>query len=119
MRNTDVVRAAFAAYLAQDALNARPLYAEGFRFTSPQDDGIDKDAFFERCFPTAQRLRSQDVLELIAVGADGVFLLYEYELTAGGTHRNCEFLTVRDSLIVQAQVFFGGRVPSPTSADSS
>lgn len=119
MSNTEVVRAAFAAYLAQDAATARPLYSAAFRFTSPQDDGIDKDAFFQRCFPTAQRLRTQDILELVDVGADGVFLLYEYEITAGGKHRNCEFLTVRDGVIVQTQVFFGGRVQARPGADPS
>lgn len=119
MTNTDVVRAAFAAYLAQDTSAARPLYAEDFTFTSPQDDGIDKAAFFERCFPTAGRLRSQEVLELVDVGADGVFLLYEYELITGGTHRNAEFLTLRGGVIVEAQVFFGGRVPSPSGAGPS
>ena len=60
MSITDTVRAAFAAYLAQDAVAARPLYSEDFRFSSPQDDGLDKDSFFITCFPTASRLRRQD-----------------------------------------------------------
>jgi hypothetical protein len=119
MSNTDIVRTVFTAYKSQDAAAARPLYAENFRFTSPQDDGIDKAAFFDRCFPTAQRLRSQDILELSSVGAEGVFLLYQYELLDGGTHRNSEFLTVRDGMIVETQVFFGGRVPAHAGADSS
>ncbi len=119
MTNTDIVRTVFTAYMAQDAAAARPLYAEDFRFTSPQDDGIDKSAFFDRCFPTAQRLRSQDILELASVGLEGVFLLYEYELLDGGTHRNSEFPTVRDGVIVQTQVFFGGRVPTRPGADPS
>ena len=68
MSITDTVRAAFAAYLAQDAVAARPLYSEDFRFSSPQDDGLDKDSFFITCFPTASWLRRQDLLELAAVG---------------------------------------------------
>lgn len=110
MSTTDTVRAAFAAYLAQDAVAARPLYSEDFRFSSPQDDGLDKDSFFITCFPTASRLRRQELLELAAVGPDGVFVLYEYELLAGGTYRNAEFVTVREGLITTVQVFFGGRV---------
>lgn len=117
MSNTDIVRTVFTAYKAQDAAAARPLYAEDFRFTSPQDDGIDKAAFFDRCFPTAQRLRSQDIMELSSVGTEGVFVLYQYELIEGGTHRNSEFLTVRGGVIVETQVFFGGRVPSRSGAD--
>ena len=50
MSNTDVVRAAFAAYIAQDRQAAERLIADDFMFTSPQDDHIDREAFFERCF---------------------------------------------------------------------
>ena len=42
---TDVVEAASRYYLAQDRDAAFPLYADGFSFTSPQDDHIDKAAF--------------------------------------------------------------------------
>lgn len=107
---TEVVRAAFDAYRAQDRAAAEKLMAEELTFTSPQDDHIDRAAYFERCFPTADRLVSQEVLELVDAGDDGVFILYEYELKTGERHRNTEFITVRDGRIVEIQVFFGGRV---------
>ncbi len=108
---TEVVRAAFDAYrAAQDHDAAEELMAEELTFTSPQDDHIDRAAYFERCFPTADRLVSQEVLELVDAGEDGVFILYEYELKTGERHRNTEFITVRDGRIVEIQVFFGGRV---------
>ncbi|WP_406734014.1 hypothetical protein [Streptomyces sp. NBC_01794] len=47
-----VVEAAFRRYRSQDRAAAVPLYADDFTFTSPQDDHIDKAAFFDRCFPT-------------------------------------------------------------------
>jgi ketosteroid isomerase-like protein len=87
------------------------LIADDFVFTSPQDDHIGKPAYLERCFPTAGRLASQRVLELVAAGEDGVFILYEYELKTGERYRNTEFITVRDGQLVETQVFFGGRVP--------
>lgn len=99
----------FDAYLVGDAATATTLLAEEFRFTSPQDDAIDKNAFMERCFPTAQRVRSQEIIELAPAGADGVFVMYEYELTTGERHRNTEFTVVRDGKLVETQVFFGGR----------
>lgn len=110
--NTEVVRRCFEAYLAQDMAAAEPLFSEEFVFTSPQDDHIDKAAFFERCFPTADRLRSQEILELVSNGDDGVFILYEYEIKTGERHRNVEFITVRDGRLVETQVFFGGAVPA-------
>jgi len=110
MSPTEVVRDVFDAYLAQDRGRAEELLADDLRFTSPYDDGIDRAAYFERCFPTADRLTSQSILRLVSDGDDGVFLLYEYELRTGERHRNTEYLTVRDGRITEIQVFFGGRV---------
>ena len=110
MSNTDTVRALFDAYLAQDRDAVDRLLAEDLVFTSPQDDHIDKAAYLERCFPTAERLNSQQILQLVEAGDDGVFLLYEYELKTGARHRNAEYITVRDGQAVDIQVFFGGRV---------
>jgi len=80
MSNTEIVRASFDAYLAQDRETAERLIAQDLVFTSPQDDHIDKTAYLERCFPTADRLVAQEILELVGAGEDGVFILYEYEL---------------------------------------
>lgn len=107
--NVDVVRAAFEAYLAQDRARAEPLYAPAFVFTSPQDDHIDRAAFFERCFPTAARLREQEILQLVPTDGPGVFVLYEYELLDGARHRNVEYITVREGQLTEVHVFFGGR----------
>jgi hypothetical protein len=35
---------------------------------------------------------------------------HEYELTSGDRYRNMEAITVRDGLIRDVQVFFGGKV---------
>ena len=111
---TDVVRAGLESYQAHDRARSESLIADDFVFTSPQDDHIDRAAFFERCFPTADRLLSQEILAVTPTGAsaagDDVFVLYEYELKAGGRFRNVEVQTVRNGQIVAAQVFFGGQV---------
>ena len=104
----DVVRRLFASYLAQDRDATEQLVAAEFTFTSPQDDPIDRAAYFDRCFPTASRFRRQEIQRLARTG-DDVFVMYEYELATGGVHRNTELITVRDGRVVEAQVFFGGR----------
>jgi hypothetical protein len=116
MSSTDVARAAFEAYRAQDREAAERLLAPDFAFTSPQDEHIDRAAYFERCFPTADRFASQRLLRLTSDGEDGVFVLYEYELRDGGRYRNVELIRVRGEQLVETQVFFGGRVPSSPSA---
>jgi ketosteroid isomerase-like protein len=112
-RNTDVVRAAFDHYLSGNREAAEQLYAEDFTFTSPQDDHIDRTAFFERCFPTAARFRRHELLQVVSASAELVVVYYEYDLTDGGTYRNMEAITVRDGLIRDVQVFFGGAVEPP------
>ncbi|MEV0978113.1 nuclear transport factor 2 family protein [Streptomyces sp. NPDC049915] len=106
---TEVVEAAFRLYRAQDRDAAVALYADDFTFTSPQDDHIDKAAFFERCFPTADRFRRHRLLWVTPADEELVFVLYEYELATGERYRNTEAITVRDGLIREVQVFFGGR----------
>lgn len=110
VENTEVVRAAFEAYRAQDLAAEERLLADDFVFTSPQDDHIDRAAFLERCFPTADRFVFQEILELVPAGPDGVVMLYEYELHSGERYRNTEYTRVRDGQLIETQVFFGGRV---------
>lgn len=105
-----VVEAAFRYYLAQDRDAAAALYADDFSFTSPQDDHIDKAMFFERCFPTASRVKEQRLLNVTPANGELVFVYYEYELMTGDRHRNVEAIIVRDGLIRDVQVFFGGKV---------
>ncbi|MFI1438869.1 nuclear transport factor 2 family protein [Streptomyces fructofermentans] len=107
---TDVVEAAFRYYRSQDREAALALYADDFTFTSPQDDRIDRAAFFERCFPTADRMSEQQLLHVTPAGEGLIFVQYEYELTTGGRYRNVEAITVRDGLIQEVRVFFGGKV---------
>ena len=109
MSNADIVRACFASYLNSDRDAGEKLIAENFVFTSPQDDHIDRDAYFERCFPTANRLRSEELLLVTEATDDTVFALYEYELLNGERYRNAEVHTVRGDQVTEVQVFFGGR----------
>jgi ketosteroid isomerase-like protein len=109
MANIDTVRQMFEAYRAGDAGTAIRLLADDFSFTSPQDDHIDKRAFMDRCFPTAEHFVSQEIIELAPSGDDGVFIMYEYQLKTGERHRNTEFTVVRGGQLAETHVFFGGR----------
>jgi ketosteroid isomerase-like protein len=110
MTDIDTVRASFDAYRSQDAAAAHLLLSPDFRFTSPQDDHLDRDEWMERCFPTADRFSSQELLEVVST-PHGVIVVYEYELAdGGGRFRNAELIRVEHDLIVETQVFFGGGV---------
>jgi ketosteroid isomerase-like protein len=110
MTPEQVVRANFDAYRRQDLAACEALLGEQLVFTSPQDDHIDRAAFLERCFPTADHFSRQELLDVVAINDQDVLLFYEYDLEAGGTYRNTEVITVIDGQIVEIQVFFGGLV---------
>ena len=110
MTPEEIVRANFDAYLSHDRAACEALLADEFVFTSPQDDRIDRQAFFERCFPTADRVSRQDLIHVVRAGDRDVFVLYEYDLVSGGTFRNAEVISVVGERIVEVQVFFGGQV---------
>jgi ketosteroid isomerase-like protein len=68
MPNTDVVRASFQAYITQDRAAMEQLLAEDYVFTSPQDDHIGKADFLDKCFPTADRVVTQEIVQLAPAG---------------------------------------------------
>ena len=104
----DVVRRFYAAYQEQDLRAASDLLSEALTFTSPQDDHIDKAAYLERCFPTADRFTSTDIREPIEAESGLVLWRYAYELRDGGRFSNIEEIVVRDDRIVDIRVYFGG-----------
>jgi hypothetical protein len=105
-----VARKLLKAYVEQDRVEAERLLAGELTFTSPQDDHIDRDAYFERCFPTADRLRSQTLLYDVALDDAHAAIVYEYVLQSGERFRNTEIITVRNDQAIEIQVFFGGVV---------
>jgi ketosteroid isomerase-like protein len=107
--NVQVVRRLRIAFDEQDASTARSLLAEDFRFTSPQDDHIDRDAWMRDCFPSAGRFVQSHLSELGAHG-DVVFSRYDYTLEDGSRWRNMEAAVVHDGQVHEVEVYFGGKI---------
>ena len=107
---TGIVRALFAAYREQDAAAATAILGDDFVFTSPQDEPIGREEWLRRCFPTAGRMRSQDLVDVVEVSPGEVFVRYVYELHTGARHRNTEVITVRGGHVVETQVYFGAEL---------
>jgi ketosteroid isomerase-like protein len=102
-----VVLAFMRAFQEQDRAAAARLMAEDFIFTSPQDDHIDKAAWLERCFPSADHFDAPGTTLQIAE-VEG-FVFHRYEYTVDGTHyRNMEATRVEHGRVGEVEVFFGG-----------
>jgi ketosteroid isomerase-like protein len=101
----NAVRAYIGAYETENREAAEALLADDFRFTSPNDDSIDKATFFERCWPNRDASRDQKI-ENIVVEGDNAFVTYSC-VQGGKSFRNTEFLTFSGERIASVNVYFG------------
>ena len=103
---TNVVRAYVGAYETANREIAETLLADDFIFTSPNDDGIDKATYFERCWPDRDARRDQKI-ENIVVDGERAFVTYRCQTEGGKTFRNTEALTFSGERIASVDVYFG------------
>ena len=100
------IRSLFGAYRTKQRHIVEDILGEGFTFTSPYDDAIDKAAYFERCWPNSERIR-EHVLEKILVEGDEAFVRDKCITTDGREFRNTEFFRFDGDKLVEVQVYFG------------
>jgi uncharacterized protein (TIGR02246 family) len=106
MRNAELARRCYEAYVSKDRQVVENLLSADFAFTSPYDDHIDRAEYFERCWPNSERIRAFH-FEKIVEDDDNVFVLYECELNSGARFRNTERLVFEGGKIKEVQVYFG------------
>lgn len=109
-----IAKQSYLAFVNKDRAALEALIAEDFHFTSPLDNRLDRESFFERCWPNSETICGFDFINTAAVG-DRVFVTYEGRSIKGTQFRNTEVLTIRDGRIVDAEVYFGWEVPHPAA----
>jgi len=103
---TEIVRSAFRAYETGDRELIESVLADDYEFFSPPDPGIDRAAYFERCWPNAGRLASFEFVRLIEQG-DEVVATYEAKRVDGTRFRNTEVFRLSGGKIDSTEVYFG------------
>jgi ketosteroid isomerase-like protein len=101
-----LARACYKAYETGDRQAIEQLIADDFAFWSPQDDGIDRAAYFERCWPNHETLAAFELKRLHEMG-DEVLVTYEAERKDGSRFRNTEVLTFAGDRLRLVEVYFG------------
>ena len=101
-----LARASYGAYESGDRAVIEELLTEDFTFYSPADVGIDRERYFERCWPNAGSIEAFDFKRLVEIG-DEVFVTYESTKVGGSRIRNSEVLTFDGDRICKAEVYFG------------
>jgi ketosteroid isomerase-like protein len=103
---TGLARACYEAYETGDRRALEPLIADDFAFWSPQDAGIDRATYFERCWPNNETLAAFDFKRLYERG-DEVVVTYDAERHDGSRFRNTEVLTFAGDQVRLVEVYFG------------
>jgi ketosteroid isomerase-like protein len=103
---TQRARDAYRAYETGDRQLIEGLLAEELVFYSPPDPGIDRDVYFERCWPNAGKIDAFEIVRLLEAG-DEVVVTYLATRADGSRFRNTEVLTFAGEKIVRVEVYFG------------
>jgi ketosteroid isomerase-like protein len=101
-----MARDAYGAYVSGDRRVIEELLSADFTFYSPADVGIDRDRYFERCWPNAELIEDTKLVRLMREG-DEVVVTYESRKTDGHRFRNTEVLTFQGEKICKTEVYFG------------
>ncbi len=104
--NADIVRSAFDAFQAREWEAFESLLADEFVFSSPHDPHLDKDGYYERCWPNMGHMRSQKLDRVVEAG-DEVFVRYEVVKRTGERFRNTELFAIRGGKIARVEVYYG------------
>jgi hypothetical protein len=102
-----IARESYLAFAAGDRSFFERQLGEEFRFSSPPDPQLDRDGWFERCWPGAGRGQEFTFVRLLQAGED-VIVTYEIRRPNGSGGRNTEILTIDEhNMIVRTEVYFG------------
>ncbi|HKT52959.1 MAG TPA: nuclear transport factor 2 family protein [Caulobacteraceae bacterium] len=107
-----LARGVYEAFMDKDRERIERLLSPDFTFTSPYDDHIGREAYFERCWPNSDRIKAMRIDRVIADG-DDAFVLYDLEPRSGGSFRNTEFMRFEGGRLKAVEVYFG-EVPNVT-----
>ncbi len=102
----ELTRSAFRAYETGDRDLIESVMGPRLMFYAPPDPGIDRDTYFERCWPGAGHLERFEFVRLEPVGEE-VLVTYEATRTDGTRFRNTEIFGFADGRISRVEVYFG------------
>jgi ketosteroid isomerase-like protein len=105
----DLARDMYWAFSSGDRAAIERCLSDDFSFSSPLDVGLDRAAYFERCWPGAGVGLEFEFVRLVPSG-DEVIVTYEVSHPDGHKGRNTEVLTFRGDQVCATEVYFGWNV---------
>lgn len=109
---TEQIKIFMAAFAKVDRNKfVEDLLASDFTFSAPPDPLLDRDGFFEKCWPYGKNLKENRYVRLVEVD-DEVILTHEFVAPDGSKARNTDIFTFRGKQITRFEVYFGWAVSS-------
>jgi hypothetical protein len=105
-----LTRDIYGAYVSGDRSVVERILSDDFAFFSPADVGIDRERYFERCWPNSDLIADFRFTRLIEDGEE-VVVTYESTRTDGSRFCNTEVLTFAGAKLARAEVYFGWNLP--------
>ena len=104
----ETARRCYEAYADDDRSVLEEALAAELEFFAPPDPGIDRVAYFERCWPNHENIVGFEFVRLKEVGDDEVLVTYEAERVDGSRFRNAEVMTFDgEGKVRRVEVYFG------------
>jgi ketosteroid isomerase-like protein len=101
-----IAQDSYRAFAAGDRGFFEERLTDDFTFSSPPDPVLDREGYFERCWPGAGRGQEFNFVRVIESG-DEVVVTYESRRADGSGGRNTEVLTFDGDKISRVEVYFG------------
>lgn len=102
----NLVQDYFNAYETKQRGTLEELLSHDFTFNSPVDDKINRETYFEKCWPSCKEIEEYHIQNLFTDG-DEVVIRYECVLKSGATFQNMEHFLFEDGKINEITVYFG------------
>jgi len=101
------VRDSYRAYETRDRELIERILGAELTFYAPPDPGIDRETYFERCWPNGGTIEKFEFIRLEEISGDAVLVTYEATKQDGKRFRNTEIHSFDGEQICRVEVYFG------------
>jgi hypothetical protein len=102
----EIAHSMYRAFAAGERGVVEETFAPELVFHSPPDPELDREGYFERCWPGAGNRNEFEFVRTIESG-DEVVVTYEATRPDGSRFRNTEILTFAGEQIARVEIYFG------------
>lgn len=105
---TELVKSLFRAFQNQERGILEKLLSSNFIFSSPHDKKLNKEEYFEICYPFSKKVKNFEFQTIVEKGNE-VFVIYKCSAKDQVDFINTEYFTIENGKIKNVKVFFGDK----------